>query len=595
MWNTLTRTMALMTREEKRRGGMLLILVVLMAMFETFGIAALLPFFQLLSDPSAIDSIPLAQAAYKWTGLQSHHSFLTVIGFCAFGIIVCAAVIRIVTTYAMNLYAQVGGHHLAERLLGMYLRQPYVFFLSHHSSDLTKSIMSDSQALVSLILQPGMYVIAYTLVLVIMTSMMVALDPMLALIVGGVIGSLYVLIYQMIKRMLSRIGRDLEVATKERFSSIDVALGGIKDIKLLGREKVYLDQFRPASLRCAQHQATNSTLSESPRYLIEAVAIGGALALALILLTTKSSGSGVVLPGLSVYALAGYKLIPAAQRIYSGFSNLRFGEGTLDSITADFGSELSQVQVHEAPPPAMIPSREILLDDVVFAYPSAKKNALDGVRLTIPVGTSIGLVGGTGAGKTTLVDIILGLLSPTSGHLVVDGQPIDESNLRAWQQALGYVPQSIFLADASVAENIALGVAKSDIDMAKIEECARMAQIHDFVMAEMPQQYQTTVGERGVRLSGGQRQRIGIARALYHNPSVLVLDEATSALDTITEQAVMESVQALSHQKTIIMIAHRLSTVRSCDIIFMLDHGHLGAHGSYEELLATNKKFKAMV
>jgi len=349
MWTTITRTIALMTREEKRRGGLLLVLVVLMAMFETFGIAALLPFFQLLSDPSAIDTNKLARHIYHWSGLTSHHSFLMVIGFCAFGIIVCAATIRIITTYAMNLFAQVGGHHLAERLLGTYLRQPYVFFLEHHSSDLTKKIMSDSQMLVTLILQPGMYVIAYSIVLITMTSLMLALDPLLALVVGGVIGGMYVLIFQVIKRLLSRIGRDLEVATKERFSSIDIALGGIKDIKLLGRENVYLDQFRPASLRCAHHQATNATLSETPRYLIEAVAIGGALALALILLTTHSSGSGLVLPGLSVYALAGYKLIPAAQRVYSGLGNLRFGEGTLDSITADFGNQISVAHVEENP------------------------------------------------------------------------------------------------------------------------------------------------------------------------------------------------------------------------------------------------------
>ncbi|WP_221793645.1 ABC transporter ATP-binding protein [Aquisediminimonas sediminicola] len=594
MWNTLTRTIALMTREEKRRGGLLLILVVLMAMFETFGIAALLPFFQLLSDPDALETNKLAKNVYEWSGLDGRHNFLTAVGFFAFGIIISAATIRIVTTYAMNLYAQVGGHHLAERLLSMYLRQPYEFFLEHHSSDLTKKIMLDSQSLVSQILQPGMYVIAYTLVLMIMTSMMLALDPVLALAVGGVIGSLYVLIYQTIKRLLSRLGRDLEVATKERFSAIDVAFGGIKDIKLLGRENVYLDQFRPASLRCAQHQATNATLGESPRYLIEAVAIGGALALALVLLAT-SSGSGIVLPGLSVYALAGYKLIPAAQRIYSGLSNLRFGEGTLDSITADFNAEIAFTPLQEVTTTAILPKLEIVLDNVVFAYPKAKKNALNGVELIIPVGASIGLVGGTGAGKTTLVDIILGLLRPTDGQLIVDGQAIDDHNLRAWQQALGYVPQSIFLADASVAENIALGVAKRDIDMVKIEECARMAQIHDFVMNEMPDQYYTTVGERGVRLSGGQRQRIGIARALYHNPSVLVLDEATSALDSITEQAVMESVQALSHQKTIIMIAHRLSTVRACDTIFMLDHGRLSDHGTYDELLASSKKFKAMV
>jgi ATP-binding cassette, subfamily B, bacterial PglK len=594
MWNTFRRTISLMTSDEKRNGFFLLLLLVLMAMFETFGIASLLPFFNILSRPEMIESNQYVAMLYAWSGLHDHQSFLVALGLFSFVTMLIAAAIKIVTTYAMNLYAQLGGHYLSERLLGTYLRQPYVFFLSHHSSDLTKKIMADSQMLVIMILQPAMYVIAYSFVLLTMITLMLALNPTLALMVGGVIGSLYVIIYQLIKRMLSRIGFELEIATKQRFSSIDVALGGIKDIKLLGRENVYLDQFRPASLRCAKHQATNATLAETPRYLIEAVAVGGALALALVLLTTKG-GAGIVLPGLGIYALAGYKLIPAAQRVYSGISNLRFGEGTLNSVTADFGDQVTVAQEDAPSPPPMKLITDIALNTVSFSYPNSKKSALNGISINIKAGSSVGLVGGTGAGKTTLVDIILGLLAPSQGQLLVDGHVVDASNLRAWQQTLGYVPQTIFLADVSVAENIALGVSRQAIDMAKVEECARMAQIHDFIVSEMPEQYETCVGERGVRLSGGQRQRIGIARALYHDPSVLVLDEATSALDNITEQAVMESVHALSQQKTIIMIAHRLSTVRACDTIFMLDHGTLNAQGSYEELLTSSKTFKQMV
>ena len=594
MWKSFVRTVALMTPEDRKRGARLLLLVVLMAMSETFGITLLLPFFMVLSKPQMIEMQPLIARAYHGLGFTDHHSFLLAFGLVAFAIVVLAAFIRIFTTFSMNYFAQMGGHKLAERLLETYLRQPYVFFLQRHSSELTKKIATDSQQLVFHILQPGMYVIAYSLVVLTMTGIMLALDPVVALLVGGVIGGLYVLIFKSSKRLLARIGRELDAAHQGRYSSIEVALGGIKDIKLMGREDVYIDQFRPASLRAARHQATSAAIAESPRYLIEAVAIGGAVSMALMLITT-GRGSALILPALSVYALAGYKLIPAAQRVFSGLTNLRVGNAVLDSIHDDFAKALPIEDRCATQVSAMQPKSEIRLDAIGFSYPNARKRALENISLSIRVGTSIGLVGGTGAGKTTLVDIILGLLRPSQGQLVVDGEPLTETNLQSWQQALGYVPQSIFLADTSVAENIALGVAHEAIDMDKVEQCARMAQIHDFIAAEMPDGYQTRVGERGVRLSGGQRQRIGIARALYRDPSVLVLDEATSALDTLTEKAVMESVQALSHQKTIIMIAHRLSTVRPCDMIFMLDKGHLVEQGTYEELLETSHKFKAMV
>lgn len=594
MWNTLVRTVGLMAPEDRRRGVRLLFLVVLMAMSETFGITLLLPFFMVLSKPQMIELQPLISRVYHGLGFTDHHSFLLAFGLLAFGIVVLAAFIRIFTTFSMNYFAQIGGHKLAERLLETYLRQPYVFFLQRHSSELTKKITSDSQMLVFHILQPGMYVIAYSLVVVTMTTIMLLLDPVVALIVGGVIGGLYVLIFKSSKKLLARIGRELDAAHNGRFASIEVALGGIKDIKLMGRENVYIDQFRPASLRAARHQATSAAIAESPRYLIEAVAIGGAVTLALMLITT-GRGSAIILPALSIYALAGYKLIPAAQRVFSGLSNLRVGDAVLNSIREDFQQTVPVDALARKPTIAMKPTRAIVLDHIGFSYPNARMPALEDISLNIEVGTSVGLIGGTGAGKTTLVDIILGLLRPSEGQIIVDGEHISEDNLQSWQQALGYVPQSIFLADTSVAENIALGVARDEIDLAKVERCARMAQIHDFIASDMPEGYDTHVGERGVRLSGGQRQRIGIARALYRDPSVLVLDEATSALDTLTEKAVMESVQALSHQKTIIMIAHRLSTVRPCDRIFMLDKGRLVEQGSYEELLNTSHKFKAMV
>ena len=351
MWNTLVRTVALMAPKDKRRGARLLVLVVLMAMSETFGIAMLLPFFMVLSKPQLIELQPVVSAIYHGLGFTDYHSFLLAFGFVAFAIVVLAAAIRIGATFSMNKFAQLCGHRLAEKLLETYLRQPYIFFLQRNSSELTKKITSDSQMLVFHILQPGMYVIAYTLVVVTMTGVLLALDPVLALTVGGVIVGLYVLIFRASKKMLSHIGVELDDAHRQRFSSIEVALGGIKDIKLMGREDVYIDQFRPASLRAARHQATSVALAESPRYLIEAVAIGGALSLALVLITTGRWG-GMILPGLSVYALAGYKLIPSAQRVFSGLSNMRVGDTVLNAIQEDFDQT---VAVQPLPPEPVAP------------------------------------------------------------------------------------------------------------------------------------------------------------------------------------------------------------------------------------------------
>ena len=592
--NTYQKALSLLTPHEKRRGVLVLLLVVVMALMETAGVASILPFLAVLGNPEVVHTNPILSTLYTRLEFQSIDRFLMVMGIAAFAVVILGAGVRILTTYAMNVFAQMRGHSLAERLLETYLRQPYVFFLNRHSSDLAKGILSEVYQVVTGVLQPGFYLIAYSIVALALIVLLILVDPWLALVVGLVIGGLYAIVFLSIKGLLGRLGTDRVAANQERFTAAGEALGGIKDIKLLGRESVYLSRFRPSSMRFARHQAINAVLSETPKYLIEAVAIGGTLILALFLMSTDDS-VGSVLPVLGLYAFTGYKLLPAAQRIYTGLAQLRFGAAALNSVYEDLQHRTALAEIHTTAPATLVPKQEIVLDGLCFTYPQATKSALEAISLTIPVGHSVGLVGGTGAGKTTLVDLILGLLRPTEGMLMVDGVPITEANLRAWQQALGYVPQVIFLTDTTVAENIALGVPRAAIDMGRVQDCARMAQIHEFVMSEMPNQYQTLVGERGVRLSGGQRQRIGIARALYHNPAVLVFDEATSALDTMTERAVMDAVHALSHQKTIILIAHRLSTVRACDQIFMLDHGRLVDKGSYEELLVQSSLFQEMV
>jgi ABC-type multidrug transport system fused ATPase/permease subunit len=306
----------------------------------------------------------------------------------------------------------------------------------------------------------------------------------------------------------------------------------------------------------------------------------------------QSGSFASALPIIALYAFAGYRLMPALQQIYGAVTQLRFAGPALDALHADL---MSLQPAHPHPSQDVIALKQaITLSQIQYRYPNAQQPALKNLSLAIPAKSTVGLVGATGSGKTTTVDLILGLLEAQKGTLAVDGQAITEHNRCAWQRAIGYVPQQIYLADDTVAANIAFGIQAKDINQAALERAAKIANLHEFVVNELPQQYQTTVGERGVRLSGGQRQRIGIARALYHNPQVLVLDEATSALDNLTEQAVMEAVNNLGHDITIILIAHRLSTVKACDTIFLLEKGELKASGTYDQLTASNQQFAAM-
>ncbi|TQE98554.1 MAG: ABC transporter ATP-binding protein [Spiribacter salinus] len=573
-------------------------MVIVMAVLEVAGVASVMPFLSVVGNPEAVETNPVLSRVYNGLGFGSVDTFLIALGSGAFALLVFAAAFRSLTIYALNRWSWMRMHSLSERLLETYLRQPYAFFLNRHSGDMSKSILTETQQLQAQVLKPGLDAVAYGVVLIAIVIFLVVIDPILALAVAGGLGGAYTLIYWAIRGFLNRIGRDRVRANQERFQAAGEALGGIKDIKLLGREHSYLSRFRGPSIRFAKHQATSQTLAEVPKFVIEAVAFGGIIALTLVLMAihggATSGALGEVLPVLGLYAFAGYRMLPAAQKVYQGLAKLRFGSATVDTVYDDLHRRAHLAEIRKFAPDALVPRTEIGLNGVAYTYPGATSPVLTGIDLRIPVGSSVGLVGSTGAGKTTLVDVILGLLRPSEGAITVDGEPVTDTNLRAWQQALGYVPQEIFLTDASVAENIALGVPAEQIDPDQVERCAAMAQLHDFIVDEMPRQYETLVGERGVRLSGGQRQRIGIARALYHDPSVLVFDEATSALDNMTEQAVMEAIEALHHRKTVILIAHRLSTVRECDQVVLLEKGRVVGEGSFTELQSTNSRFQAM-
>jgi len=436
----------------------------------------------------------------------------------------------------------------------------------------------------------GFFLLALTL-----SALLIAVQPGLAFSVVVVLGSIYGMIYLGTRVWLNRIGEDRVLANRERFTAAAEAFAGAKEIRLLGREDDYLERYRQPSQRLARHQANAALLQELPQYAIEALAFGGILLLVLILMRDED-GIAHVLPLIGLYGLAGKQLIPAFQKIYGTISAIRFNMPSVESILNDLSAaardERPSGRIPVAPP--FVPERDIAIVDLGYRYPGSERWALRGVNLTIPARGTVGFVGASGAGKTTLIDLLLGLLEPEEGALLIDGTPLNADSVRRWQAALGYVPQHIFLADQHVAANIALGVPEREIDFAAVEQAARLANLHKFVVRELPQGYRTLIGERGVRLSGGQRQRIGIARALYRNPAVLLFDEATSALDNPTEQAVMEAIHNLAGDKTILLVAHRLTTVKPCQRIHVLEQGQIVESGSWDELIASGARFRAL-
>ena len=593
MFDLIRKILALLSPRERRQAYLLFGMILVMAFLDVVGIASIMPFMAVLASPEIVETNPYMNAVYTTLGFPDPQRFLFFLGFVVFGALVVSVSFKALTTWAVTHFTQMRNYSIGRRLLVGYLRQPYEWFLNRHSAELGKTVLSEVQLVVQGALVPLMRFLANATVVTAILLLLVAVDPFLALIVGGGMGGAYALVYLALRRFLDRIGEERLAANEQRFKVVDETFGGIKEVKLGALEQDAVGRFDGPAHRFARTQVFANVFGVMPRYALEIIAFGGMLILVLFLMRS-TDGLQAALPMIALYALAGYRLMPALQMAYQDLTQLRFSGPALDQLHRDLTNLGTGTLPAAAPSDALMPQASIRLEDITYAYPNAQRLAVDSLTLEIPAHSTVGLVGATGSGKTTTVDIILGLLEPQRGALLVDGVSITCANRGAWQRTLGYVPQQIFLADETVSANIAFGVPRTQIDELAVERAARIANLHQFVIDELPEGYETIVGERGVRLSGGQRQRIGIARALYRQPRVLILDEATSALDNLTEQAVMDAVHNLGGEITIVMIAHRLSTVRECDRIYLLEQGGVACHGSYDELAASNARFRAM-
>lgn len=572
------------TPTERRKAGVVLILMVGVAILEVLGIASIMPFLAVLGNPDVVHENRYLSLAFAWFPSSDINLFLMALGVLAAIALLAAAVFRVFAHYVTFRFINMRRHSVSRRLLAGHLRQPYEFFLTRNTAELSKTILSEVDQFTNNVIAPFFDLVSYAIAACAIIFLLLVIDPTLALVVAGLLGFAYTLFYVAVRGVLGRVGGDRVVANKERFKSAAEALGGIKELKALGKERAFFDKFDPASERYSRHQATSQFLSLVPKHLIEAVGFCVIIVIALYML--GSGGAlGDVLPLIGLYALAGYRLLPALQHVYRAMTKLRFGVAALDLIRSELG-EAPSGSLPENRAPACMPLRHSLeVRDVSYAYPGAVRPALSHVSFEMPAFGSLGIIGQTGSGKSTLVDVMLGLLLPQSGEVLVDGHRLDDEWVRAWQQNVGYVPQEIFLVDDTVRRNIALGVPDDEIDDLAIVSAVRAANIQRFIEDELPSGYESVIGERGVRLSGGQRQRLGLARALYHDPDVLLLDEATSALDQVTEAEIMETIRMLQGRKTIILVAHRLSTIRRCDQLLRLEGGGIVGAGTFAEVV----------
>jgi ABC-type multidrug transport system fused ATPase/permease subunit len=585
--NLLTRLWHHLSQRRKRQFIFLMALMLASALAEVISLGAVLPFLGILVAPDRLFSHAIvADVAQDW-GITSADQLvlpLTVL----FGVAaIVAGAIRILLLWVSTRLAYATGAELSIEVYRRTLYQPYRVHVARNSSEVISGITNKVNGVVGLLLS-SLTLVSSTVLLAAIMLALIAIDPMVASVAAVGFGSSYALITRISRRRLQSNSERISYEQTQVIKALQEGLGGIRDVLLDGTQPVYCDIYRQADHPLRRAQGNNYVIGQSPRYVMETLGMLLIAALAYAL-SRQTGGIATALPVLGSLALGAQRLLPALQQIYFSWSNIAGSHASLADTIKLLDQHLPVEQLQPAPAPLII-QKTICFNAVRFRYTNDGPWVLDGLNLSIPKGARVGFVGSTGSGKSTTLDLLMGLLIPTEGELLIDGQPISGNRVRAWQQTIAHVPQSIYLADTTIAENIAFGVPREAIDFGRVRQAALQAQISDFIESS-PEGYLAYVGERGIRLSGGQRQRIGIARALYKQASLLVFDEATSALDNQTEKSVMNAIQGLSNELTILLIAHRLSTLRSCDTIVQLENGRIVAHGPYEQLLVRSPSF----
>ena len=596
MLQTLLNLFSLLAPKQKIRLLLLQFLVIISSFFEVISVLSIGPFMTVVADPEIIASNIYFNEFKTALGISDVFDLLLAFALLIMILLIISAALSMLTLWRLSVYSQEIGADLSNRLYDYYLEQPWLFHASGNSSELINKVSQECQRLTDSVLMPTIQTMSKIVLSTFMIISLLIYDPWLALIGSSGFILFYFGVYVSLSRQFGVNGEDISSNQSLRFKLMNEGFGGIKDVLVLGRKKYFMDKFHEASFMLAKAKGLNVALSQIPRYAIEFLALSAVVSLIIYQIIFNSSSLSALIPSLSVYTLATFKLLPAFQQIYFNVSSIKGNLAAFFAIQDNLEASKPEITPLEfiSEPKESRNFKKMILENISFTYPGMEGNVLQDISLEISSNQVIGFAGSSGAGKTTLIDIILGLISQTNGNFWLDGTELKAENLRLWQDKIGCVSQNIFLSDATIEENIAFGIAPNLIDAQKINSAMKLSHLDDFVIS-LEDGLQTRVGERGVQLSGGQKQRIGIARALYHDPEILIFDEATSALDGITEKVIMNAIHDFTGKKTILIIAHRLATIRRCNKIFLIDNGSISDSGTYEELIETSSLFRKMV
>ena len=593
MFKILSQTFSIISRKDKLYLFLLQFIMLATSVSEVIGIASIGPFMAIVSDPSLIYSNPFYSGLYEISRSSNEYEFIIFFAGLVICILLFSAIIFTLSLRFIHHYAQMIGANLCSDLFDHYMQSSWIFHTQKNSSQLIVNIGSECTRITAGIIVPSLVINARTIMAITIIAFLLWVDYKVTLFGFIFFGSIYVAIFSFVKRKLSSNSLKLTESQNIKFKSMNEGFGGIKELILLGRSDFFRDLFRKNAGIYGRSLGSSNTLFEVPKYWVELIAFGGMISLIIFLMVSSQQNLADFLPKLAVFIMASYRLIPTFQQIYMNISSIQFADAAVSSIADDLKEFRKQSQ-DIITDKVDFPNYNIELKSVNFSYPNKEDHVLRNISFRINENKMVGFVGPSGSGKSTLVDIIMGLLKPDSGTISIGGVSLDsKTKLRAWQGNIGYVPQSIFLSDDSIKKNVAFGLKDSEIDNSKIKKALDLSQLSAFI-SSLPKGIDTIVGEKGVQLSGGQRQRIAIARALYNNPSVLVLDEATSSLDGITEKKIMHSINKISKFMTVLIIAHRINTVKDCSEIFYLEDGKIFDQGSFEDLIKSNDKFRAL-
>jgi len=592
----LKRALELLSPSDRRRAGHSALASLISAVFSSLMVWSVYPFTTLLLDPNAADRIPALGWLQSVLGQPEPYSLLIWVGVLT---ALFASAVFLAQLLQLKTVASFSGeltHSLGKRLLSTYLSLPYEFHLNRHTSSLSANVLSETDTVVTEFYRPALQCATAIPTIAAVIAVLALIDPTVTILLGGTIGVVYALVFLLLRMRLRRFGRIRAEANQSRFKEAAEGVQSIKDVKILQLKDHYIGRFETSSYTYRTTIIAVHLLANVPSFALRAIVLVFGIFFTLIVVDSEAylagSAFGEIGPVFGALAVAAARIMPEIQKLFDNLMRLQFGVAALDRLYGDLFDLATE------PTPAseerLRLEKSIVFKDVSYTYPGADQSGLKDINLSIPSGSRLGIVGRSGAGKTTFGDIVLGLLSPSNGAIKIDGRPLDAASLVAWRSSVAFVPQDIHLADASVAQNIALGLSPEDIDMVRVRECAQQACIEEFVATKMPNGYDTFIGERGTRLSGGQRQRLAIARALYRKADLIVFDEATSALDSKTEDEVMQALRNLPNRTTILVIAHRFSTLDICEQILVFESGKIVGKGTTQNLLKSNEVFRML-